>query len=90
MQFWNGSVHIGSHRADEAEMYEHVDGCDYGFYSCQYCNIRYVSVDNKPSGFFCYVCRYGCADPDALCTSDYGSLVARQFTGKGGWYCCTD
>ena len=40
MQFWNGSVHIGSHRADEAEMYEHVDGCDYGFYSCQYCNIR--------------------------------------------------
>ena len=90
MQFWNVSMLVDCHRAYKADVYEYVDGRDYGLFYNQYSFIRYVSVDNKPSGFFCYVCRYGCADPDALCTSDYGSLVARQFTGKGGWYCCTD
>ena len=32
MQFWIVSVYISYYRADQAEVYEHVDGCDNGFY----------------------------------------------------------
>ena len=51
---------------------------------------RHVSIVDKPGGILGYVCRYGCADTDALCASNLSSLVTRQFSGKGGWYSCAD
>ena len=45
---------------------------------------------NKPGGILGYVCRYGCADTDALCASNLSSLVTRQFSGKGRWCACSD
>jgi len=36
---------IGCRRADKAKVYEHADGCDYGFFGYQYPDIRHVPVD---------------------------------------------